>query len=177
MLKSLPPTGNTCVGSYRHLPSAQYSSLMMALRPLSSNRLKWSSSKPLTAQFPLPRWQVLSSTSHPVHTTYRNLWCEAALLPLPLPLPLPPWATPGSPLSPWKEAGSSVHVRNQPQIAGVCATSSPALCSISCSKIPHRFLQLRKYPVRGPLPVSVSTLEALLTREHHPLPYGVADMG
>lgn len=44
MPKSLPRTGNTCGGSYRHLPAAPYSSLMMALQPLSSNRLKWSSS-------------------------------------------------------------------------------------------------------------------------------------
>lgn len=35
MLKSLPPTGNTFVGSYRHLLTAQYSSLMMAMHFLA----------------------------------------------------------------------------------------------------------------------------------------------
>lgn len=163
------------------LPNDGYALSGWPLQPLSSNRLNGPPQSPLLLRFPPPRRQVLSSlshsTSHPVLTTFRNLSCKAALLPLPLPLPLPPRATPASPLSPWKEAGSSVHVHNQPQIAGVCVMSSPALCSISCSKIPHGFLKLRKYPVRGPLPISVSTSEALLTCKYHPLFHGVADMG
>lgn len=83
------------------LPNEGYALSGRPLQPLSSNRLNGPSQSPFLLRFPPRRRQVLSSlshsTSHPVHTTFRNLSCKAAILPLPLPLPLPPWATQASP--------------------------------------------------------------------------------
>lgn len=73
------------------------------------------------------------------------------------------------PLSPWKEACSQSQVCVQHLLL--------PFALFHAAKHPHRFLELRKYPVRGPLPISVRTFEALVTCEHHPLPHGIADMG